>query len=87
MLAAHGHEHEHACSARRRRGRRLRSWWRHEQFAIRCAVASATDHSARRPRHVDAEAQTNIEQTVEKPVPQGTEQTVHEYNPFREISK
>ena len=57
-MAAHGDECEHACSARRRRERRLRSWWRHEQFAIRCAVASATHHSAYRPRRVDAEALT-----------------------------
>ena len=29
----------------RRRERRLRAWWRHEQFAIRCAVACASHHS------------------------------------------
>ena len=34
-----------AGSARRRRERRLRAWWRHEQFAIRCAVACASHHS------------------------------------------
>ena len=45
-MAAHGDELEHACSARRRREGRLRAWWRHEQFAIRCAVASATHHRA-----------------------------------------
>ena len=32
-------------SARRRRERRLRAWFRHEQFAIRCALASAMHHS------------------------------------------
>ena len=32
-------------SARRRRERRLRAWWRHEQFAIRCVVACASHHS------------------------------------------
>ena len=32
-------------SARRRRERRLRAWFRHEQFAIRCALASAKHHS------------------------------------------
>ena len=49
-VAGEVREHEHGCSARRRRERRLRAWWRHEQFAIRCAVASATHHSAYRPR-------------------------------------
>ena len=34
-----------AGSARRRRERRLRAWWRHEQFAIRCAVACTSHHS------------------------------------------
>ena len=57
-VAGEVREHEHGCSARRRRERRPRAWWRHEQFAIRCAVASATHHSAYRPRRVDAEAQT-----------------------------
>ena len=32
-------------SARRRRERRLRTWFRHEQFAIRCGLASAKHHS------------------------------------------
>ena len=57
-VAGETHEHEHMCSARRRRDRRLRAWWRHEQFAIRCAVASATHHSAYRSRRLDAETQT-----------------------------
>ena len=82
-MAAHGDELEHACSARRRRERRLRAWWRHEQFAIRCAVASATHHSGNRSRRVDAETQTAhvvfpqeriteriMEQTCDAPVPQ-----------------
>ena len=87
-MAAPGHEHEHACSARRRRERRLRSWWRHEQFAIRCAVASAAHRSALRPRHDDAEAQTMdpsqtnherniVEQTVDVPVSRDIEVTIH----------
>ena len=36
------------CTRRRARAgveRRLRAWWRHEQFAIGCAVASATHHA------------------------------------------
>ena len=65
-MAAHGDEHEHTCSARRRRERRLRAWWRHEQFAIRCAVPSATHHSSRRPRRVDAEAQTTAPAPVDE---------------------
>ena len=95
-MAAHGDEHELACSARRTHERRLRSWWRHDQFAIRCAVASATHHNAYKSRRVDAEAQTedpiqqrtveqivhdrNMEQTVDVPVPQDTEHIVHECN-------
>ena len=74
-MAAHGDEPEHACSARRRRERRLRAWWRHEQFAFQCAIASATHHSANRSRRVDAETQTtqvvfpqerNSERTMEQ---------------------
>ena len=38
-------EHHADSSARRRRERRLRAWFRHEQFAIRCALASAKHHS------------------------------------------
>ena len=58
FVARDDHELEQVCSARRRRERRLRAWWRHEQFAIRCAVTSATHHSANRSRRVDAETQT-----------------------------
>ena len=34
-------------SARRRRERRLRSWWRHERMSIAAALVEATHHSAR----------------------------------------
>ena len=37
--------HVVGCSAWRRRNRRLRSSWRHEQQAVRMAVAAATHHS------------------------------------------
>ena len=57
-MSAHGDELKHACSARWRRERRLRAWWRHQQFAIWCAVASATHNSANKSRRVDAETQT-----------------------------
>ena len=90
--AAHGDELEHACSARRRRERRLRAWWRDEQFAIRCAVVSATHHSANRSRRVDAETQTAhvvlpqeriteriMEQTCDAPVPQDVKPPEIEY--------
>ena len=91
-MAAHGGELEHACSARRRRERRLRAWWGHEQFAIRCAVASATHHSAKRSRRVDAKTQTAhvifpqeriteriMEQTCDAPVPQDVKPPEIEY--------
>ena len=32
-------------AARRKRERRLRSWWRHEQQSVRAAVAAALHHS------------------------------------------
>ena len=32
-------------AARRRRDRRLRSWWRHEQQSIKAAVTTALHHS------------------------------------------
>ena len=35
-------------SARRRRERRLRSWWRHERMSIAAALVEATHHSAPR---------------------------------------
>ena len=50
-----------ASSARRRRERLLRAFWRHETFAVWCAFATATHHSAYRPRyvaHADAFTQT-----------------------------
>ena len=37
--------HVVGCSAWRRRNRRLRAFWRHEQQAVRMAVAAATHHS------------------------------------------
>ena len=36
-------------AAFRRRGRRLRMHWRHEQLSIRMAVESALHHSVQRP--------------------------------------
>ena len=39
-------ERSGATSARRRRERRLRSWWRHEQQSVRMALTAATHHSA-----------------------------------------
>ena len=50
-----------ASSARRRRERRLRAFWRHKTFAVQCAIATATHHSAFKPRRVayaDASTQT-----------------------------
>ena len=35
-----------AEAARRRRERRLRSWWRHERMSIACALAEALHHSS-----------------------------------------
>ena len=77
---------------RARLDRRLRAWWSLEQFAIRCAVASATQHSANRSRRVDAETQTAhvvfpqeriteriIEQTCDAPVPQDVKPPEIEY--------
>ena len=39
---------ESTGSARRRRERRLRSWWRHERMSIAAALVEATHHSAPR---------------------------------------
>ena len=36
------------CAAQRRRQRRLRSWWRHEQHSIAAALATSQHHSALR---------------------------------------
>ena len=38
-----------AGAAKRRRERRLRSWWRHERMSIACALAEALHHSLRQP--------------------------------------
>ena len=48
------------CSARRRRERRLRSMWRHEQVSIKMAVLSGTYHSAQRCAHVDRGVQVGV---------------------------
>ena len=45
MAALDGADGGASC-ARRRRERRLRAFWKHELFAVRCAVATATHHSA-----------------------------------------
>ena len=37
---------ERAGAARRRRGRRQRSWWRHEALSVAAALATARHHSA-----------------------------------------
>ena len=41
-------ERAHVGSARRRRERRLRAQWRHEQQTVAMALAAATHHSAQR---------------------------------------
>ena len=38
-------EHDGAKSARRRRERRLRSWWRHERQSVAMALSAAVNHS------------------------------------------
>ena len=40
-----------AGAAKRRRERRLRSWWRHERMSIACAVAEALHHSSGAPKY------------------------------------
>ena len=49
-----------AGSTRRRRERRLRAWWRHEQFAIRCAVACASHHSHMRVTSVATQTDDEV---------------------------
>ena len=45
-----------ACgSARRRRERRLRSWWRHEAQSVAAALATAQHHSFERKKAVEHE--------------------------------
>ena len=41
-MSLHG---EHAGAARRRRQRRIRSFWRHEQMAVQMVLATASHHS------------------------------------------
>ena len=41
------------CAAQRRRGRRLRAAWRHEQRPIPMALAAATHDCSRTPLHED----------------------------------
>ena len=52
--------HVVGCSAWRRRNRRLRAFWRHEQQAVRMAVAAATHHSY--------DTQTDLEYVTPAPV-------------------
>ena len=40
-----------AGAAKRRRERRLRSWWRHERMSIACALAEALHHSSGAPKY------------------------------------
>ena len=47
-------------SARRRRERRLRTWLRHEQVAIRCALASAKHHSHMRVASVATQTDDEV---------------------------
>ena len=44
-------DHAGAGSAKRRRERRLRSWWRHERMSIACALAEALHHSSGSPEY------------------------------------
>ena len=44
-------DHAGAGFARRRRERRLRSWWRHERMSIACALAEALHHSSGSPEY------------------------------------
>ena len=44
-------DHAGAGSAKRRRERRLRSWWRHERMSIACTLAEALHHSSGSPEY------------------------------------
>ena len=61
----------------RRRERRLRSWWRHEQQTVRMALAAATHHSAQQnaaPRGPKAGARAReVEEQVTHGRPTATE--------------
>ena len=59
--------HVVGCSAWRRRNRRLRAFWRHEQHAVRMAVAVATHHSYDRSS-AHAGTQTDLEYVTPAPV-------------------
>ena len=59
--------HVVGCSAWRRRNRRLRAFWRHEQQAVRMAVAAATHHSYDRSS-AHACTQTDLEYVTPAPV-------------------
>ena len=48
MMAARD---EGTSAAKRRREGRLRSWWRHEQMSIACAVSDALHHSSGDPKY------------------------------------
>ena len=76
MAALDGADGGASC-ARRRRERRFRAFWRHEQFAVRCTVVTATHHSANKAHRFDAETQTEeriqhrtVEQIVHCPLQQ-----------------
>ena len=59
-----------AGSARRRRERRLRSWWRHEQLSVRTTAAAVLRHSRdvgpRTRTEVAAETETEFFQISEE---------------------
>ena len=59
--------HVVGCSAWRRRNWRLRAFWRHEQQAVRMAVAAATHHSYDRSC-AHACTQTDLEHVTPAPV-------------------
>ena len=44
-------DHAGSGSAKRRRERRLRSWWRHERMSIAAALAEALHHSSGAPKY------------------------------------
>ena len=52
LIADRDFVHTFVSAAKRRMLRRLRSHWRHEQFSVRVALASATHHSHMRVANV-----------------------------------
>ena len=61
-----------ACSPARRRERRLRMHWRHEQLSLRMALAAATHHSAQPRAKEGVEGETNDGLRAQKPPLPGT---------------